>query len=49
MGDVVKKMCNEAPKALLWFYIFLAADVAVSPVDLNITIQANFIFSLAGM
>ena len=49
MGNIIKKMRNQAPGGLFWFYIFLPADVAESSMKVGITVKANFIFSLAGM
>jgi len=45
MGKVVKKMRDKAPNVLLWLRIFLAAHLAIGPLNLCPAVKAVLLFS----
>ena len=49
MGNIIKEMGNHVPESFFWNYIFLAAMLAVTPLDNGATIQAILLFSLGVM
>jgi hypothetical protein len=49
MGDVVKKMGDQAPDRFFWLNIFLSTHVAVSTMQFSITIQADLLMTLFTM
>ena len=42
MGDVIKKMGDDAPNRFFWFRVLLAALVAIAAVNGNITVETDF-------
>src|SRR5690606_21711269 len=42
MCDIVEKMGYQSPESFTWFYIFLSAFMAVSPVKAGLAVKANF-------
>jgi hypothetical protein len=49
VGDIVKKVADQAPDRFFWLDIFLTAYVTVSSVQFRITIQADFLMTLFTM
>jgi hypothetical protein len=49
MCEIVKEMCQQAPKRLMWFYILLSTDVAKSTYHFCITVQAVSFVPQTGM
>ena len=49
VGNVVKKVGDQAPNRFFWLDIFLTAHVTVSSMQFRITIQADFLVTLFTM
>jgi len=49
MGDIVKKVADKTPYRFFWLNIFLSAHVAISSVQISITVQANFLMTFFTM
>ena len=49
MGDIVEKVADKTPYRFFWLDIFLSAHMAIPPVQISITIQANFLMTFFTM
>jgi hypothetical protein len=49
VGNVVKKVADQAPNGFFWLNIFLTTPMTVPSIQFGITIQADFLITLFTM